>query len=256
VTAVAAVRTAAAAPGSIGVVRAAATGRPRLEGRRRVGGTAREEVLDAAGELFTTCGYAATSTRQIAEAVGIRQASLYHWFRTKDDILEALLTGTVTRPLAWADSVARLPLAPDVRLHALTHLDCRQLWESPWNLGILYLLPEVRNQRFASFHSERAQLRDRYRALSRAVVDGLPAPSPEEFVPDPGDEVVFRLTETLPNLRADGTGSADQPLRTADLALHTLGWRGDWAALRAASGAVTASASLFHDADPGALPGR
>ena len=53
--------------------------------------TARDEILDAAGELFTTLGYTGTSTRTIAEAVGIRQASLYHYFKTKDDILCALL---------------------------------------------------------------------------------------------------------------------------------------------------------------------
>jgi AcrR family transcriptional regulator len=220
-------------------VRTAATGRPRLEDRRRPGDTARDEVLDAAGELFTTRGYAATSTRQVAEAVGIRQASLYHYFRTKDDILEVLLSGTVTRPLAVADELSGLPLPPDVRLHALTLLDCRQLWEGPWNLGILYLLPEVRTERFARFHRQRDDLRARYRELSRAVVDALPPPEPGALVANPDDEVVFRLTETLPNLRADATGSVDQPLRTADLGLHTLGWRGDWAHLRAESLAAT-----------------
>jgi AcrR family transcriptional regulator len=243
---VAVVRTtdvATALPGTIGPVRTAATGRPRLEDRRRPGDTARDEVLDAAGELFTTRGYAATSTRQIAEAVGIRQASLYHYFRTKDDILEALLSGTVTRPLAAYAGLSRLPIASDVRLHALTLADCRQLWASPWNLGILYLLPEVRTERFARFHQQRHDLRTRYQQLTRAVVGDLPAPGADVLHPDPDDEIVFLLTETLPNLRADGLGVPDQPQRTADLGLHVLGWRGDWAALRAASSAATEEVS-------------
>lgn len=212
----------------------AATGRPRLEGRRRPGDTAREEVLDAAGELFTTRGYAATSTRQVAEAVGIRQASIYHHFRTKDDILEALLTGTVTRPLAACAVLEALPVPADVRLHALTLVDCTQLWDNPWNVGILYLLPEVRTERFARFHRQRYQLRDRYRALSRAVLAQL-GPEEGDHGTDVDDDVVFRLSETLPNLRADGLGRADQPARTADLGLRVLGWRGDRVALRAAS---------------------
>ena len=74
-------------------------GRPRLTTQRRPGTTARDEILDAAGELFTTLGYTGTSTRTIAEAVGIRQASLYHYFKTKDDILCALLSQTVTPTL-------------------------------------------------------------------------------------------------------------------------------------------------------------
>jgi AcrR family transcriptional regulator len=231
-----AVRTAgapAALAGTIGPVRTA--GRPRLEDRRRPGDTAREEVLDAAGELFTTRGYAATSTRRIAEAVGIRQASLYHYFRTKDDILEVLLSGTVTRPLTACDRLSRLALRPEVRLHALTLLDSGQLWDGPWNLGILYLLPEVRTERFARFHRRRDDLRTRYRELSRAVVADLLPSGSDVLAADPDDDVVFRLTETLPNLRADGLGSPDQPMRTADLALHALGWRGDWTRLRSAS---------------------
>lgn len=218
-----------------------AAGRPRLEGRRRPGATAREEVLDAAGELFTTRGYAATSTRQVADAVGIRQASLYHHFRTKDDILEALLSGTVARPLDACAVLESLPLAADVRLHALTLVDCTQLWEDPWNVGILYLLPEVRTERFERFHRQRAQLRDRYRALSRAVLAEA-APDDGYRGPEVDDDVVFRLSETLPNLRADGAGRADQPMRTADLGLRVLGWRGDWPALRAGSARAAARA--------------
>ena len=44
----------------------APVGRPRSGGRQRPGGTPREEILDAAAELFTSRGYAATSTRMIA----------------------------------------------------------------------------------------------------------------------------------------------------------------------------------------------
>ena len=36
----------------------------------------------------------------------------------------------------------------------------------------------------------------------------------------------------------DGLGVPNQPERTADLAVHLLGWRGDWEALRAASRVV------------------
>ena len=78
-------------PATMEGVTNAGPGRPRLTARRRPGGTARAEILDAAAELFTTRGFAATSTRHIAEAVGMRQASLYNHFATKDDILVCLL---------------------------------------------------------------------------------------------------------------------------------------------------------------------
>ncbi|MGU3499316.1 TetR/AcrR family transcriptional regulator [Mycobacterium sp. C31M] len=218
-------------------VRTTASGRPRLEGRKRPGQTARDEVLDAAAELFTTMGVAATSTRQIAEAVGIRQASLYHHFRTKNDILASLLSGTVVSSLNAAQQMADRPEPPVVLLHALSYLDCRLLWDSPWNLGILYLLPEVRDPQFAEFHSQRAELREAYRALAhRVLTEVRPAPDALDIGADA--DAVFRLVESLPNLRADGLGDPEQPRRTADLAVHLLGWRGDWEGLRAASQAV------------------
>ncbi|MEQ3549223.1 hypothetical protein WIS52_01965 [Pseudonocardia nematodicida] len=46
------------------------------------------------------------------------------------------------------------------------------------------------------------------------------------------------LVGSLPNLRAGGTGRPDQPVRTADLALHGLGRRGDWVAMRTAGPAA------------------
>jgi len=218
-------------------VRATTTGRPRLTARKRPGDTARDEVLDAAAELFTTLGVAATSTRQIAEAVGIRQASLYHHFRTKDDILAALLSGTVVSSLAAAERLLPRPEPAAVRLHALVHLDARLLWDSPYNLGILYLLPEVRDEKFAEFHDQRMQLRRAYRTLSQQVIAEAGAASgPDGYTPD--EDVAFRLVETLPNLRTDGLGAPDQPQRTADLAIYALGWRGDWPALRTAAGAL------------------
>ncbi|KRB52426.1 TetR/AcrR family transcriptional regulator [Phenylobacterium sp. Root700] len=50
------------------------------------GAERREEILAAALKLFTEFGPYAVSTRQIAQAVGISQPTLYAYFPTKDDI--------------------------------------------------------------------------------------------------------------------------------------------------------------------------
>ena len=52
-------------------------GRPRLV-PSNTAAPPREQVLHAAAQLFVTKGFAATSTREIADKVGIRQASLYY----------------------------------------------------------------------------------------------------------------------------------------------------------------------------------
>ena len=58
-------------------------------------GTTKQEILDAALELFSVQGYEATSISQLAEAVGIRKASLYSHFENKQAILDALIQTTI-----------------------------------------------------------------------------------------------------------------------------------------------------------------
>lgn len=55
----------------------------------------RQEILDAALALFSVQGYAATSISQLAGAVGIRKASLYSHFESKQAILDALIQITL-----------------------------------------------------------------------------------------------------------------------------------------------------------------
>lgn len=209
-------------------------GRPRLITRRRPGSSARDEILDAAGELFTTRGYASTSTRTIAEAVGVRQASLYHYFRTKDEILSALLHQTVTPSLHFAELLAEFEpaLTAAEQLHALAAFDGSQLLTGRWNLGALYLLPELREARLASFWSDRERLRLHYLRVSRATAATLGAGDVTPVDDDTAD-LPFRLVEALVNMRAaksveqtdpdevrDGTVLAE---RVADASLRVLG---------------------------------
>ncbi|WP_436771163.1 TetR/AcrR family transcriptional regulator [Yinghuangia sp. YIM S09857] len=50
-----------------------------------------DKVLAAAVELFGEHGFAGTSLQAIADRVGVTKAALYYHFRTKDELLDALL---------------------------------------------------------------------------------------------------------------------------------------------------------------------
>ena len=54
-------------------------------------GNTKQEILETALDLFSVLGYEATSVSQIADAVGIRKASLYSHFGSKQEILDALV---------------------------------------------------------------------------------------------------------------------------------------------------------------------
>jgi AcrR family transcriptional regulator len=63
--------------------------------RAELEGGARRLILDHAARLLRSNGYHQTSLREIAEAVGIRKASLYHHFRSKEEIVEAVVNDGV-----------------------------------------------------------------------------------------------------------------------------------------------------------------
>ncbi|WP_189839992.1 TetR/AcrR family transcriptional regulator [Streptomyces umbrinus] len=148
-------------------------GRPRAEQRPDSGLSPRDELLAAAAELFTTRGYAATTTRAVAERAGMRQASMYHYVSGKEELLAALLESTVTPSLAFARQLLAEVDAPAAdRLWDLCRTDVELLCGGSHNLGGLYLLPEVRSERFAGFHAVRAELKDAYRQLLAATEAG------------------------------------------------------------------------------------
>ena len=57
----------------------------------KIEGNARNRILDAAFALFSEKGFTATSMRDIADAVGIKAASLYNHFAGKRELFDALV---------------------------------------------------------------------------------------------------------------------------------------------------------------------
>lgn len=55
----------------------------------------RQQIRDAAFELFAAKGYANTSVRSIAQKAGVSKGLIYHYFEAKDDILHAIFDDLV-----------------------------------------------------------------------------------------------------------------------------------------------------------------
>jgi len=56
------------------------------------GSKTKEKILKHALKLFSTKGYKATTVRDIAGSIGIKQSALYNHFKNKDEILETLIS--------------------------------------------------------------------------------------------------------------------------------------------------------------------
>ena len=132
----------------------------------------RSELTRAAARLFAERGYHGTSIGDLAEALGVRKASLYHHFASKQDLLyETMRSGadafhagldTVPDDLRVADRI-RLAMRAHLRVVA-DQLDVATVFVREWR----YLDGERREEILA----ERRRYDERFRALFREGREG------------------------------------------------------------------------------------
>ena len=67
----------------------------------------KEEILDVAEKLFAAKGFDHTSTNDILEGVGIARGTLYYHFRSKEEILDAVIERLTNRLVAEAALIVR-----------------------------------------------------------------------------------------------------------------------------------------------------
>ena len=142
-------------------------GRPRA---RKEGptGPAREAILVAAAELFVSQGYAATSTREIADRVGIRQPSLFYHFPRKEEILRAIVDQAAATLIEKLPEFEKRQDRAAVKLYELMVLDFHFLLTEPFGIGQLMLLPELRSGNLRqTVERKRNKIINAYRKLIR-----------------------------------------------------------------------------------------
>jgi AcrR family transcriptional regulator len=76
----------------------------------------RADIVQAAAQIFRQKGYHATSMRDIADAVHLQKASLYHHIESKQEILLEILDAALDRLTADISAVVESDLSPTVKL--------------------------------------------------------------------------------------------------------------------------------------------
>jgi len=194
-------------------------GRPRVD-PRQLSNSVSEEILAVAAGLFEVHGYTATSTRAIALEVGLRQASLFHYFARKQDILAELLDRTLRPALELNERIGLNDYDADMALWLLVEADVANLCQGPYNLGALQLLPEARDPQFNWFWRRRRQLFKVYETqIGRGITAGL---FPQADLTDTPD-MVFGLVESVITARPRVRKQAHTPTLLADAALRLCG---------------------------------
>src|SRR5690606_32372553 len=84
--------------------------------------SARGKLLQTAAHLFRSKGYERTTVRDLASAVGIQSGSIFHHFKSKDEILKAVMEETILYNTALMR--AALADARDPREQVLSLIRC------------------------------------------------------------------------------------------------------------------------------------
>ncbi|MFM8856605.1 MAG: TetR/AcrR family transcriptional regulator [Actinomycetota bacterium] len=135
-------------------------------------GSTQHRILSEASKLFATRGFLGTSTRDIADAVGIRQPSLFHHFSSKHSILVALLDLDLDRVTTRLQLLHRAGESAPVRLHCHLALDVQHILEFPFDVRGLY----VRNEQVpegSEFSVQRRKLASIHRQVRQMVQDSI-----------------------------------------------------------------------------------
>lgn len=77
--------------------------------------------MGTAAALFARRGYRATSLDEVAAALGMKKASLYHYIDSKEALLTEIYHGILDRIEAAVAPLATLDLPPDERLRRMIH---------------------------------------------------------------------------------------------------------------------------------------
>jgi AcrR family transcriptional regulator len=132
--------------------------------------TTRERILRQAALLFAQKGYGATSTREIAEAVGVRQPSLFHHFGSKAEIMRELLDHSLAPPMRVAERLAAADGPASQRLYEYLLFDTVHILTSPFHLGAFDPDAVFAHTELAEFGAVLERLRAARRAM---IADGI-----------------------------------------------------------------------------------
>jgi TetR/AcrR family transcriptional repressor of nem operon len=84
--------------------------------------TTREHIVEAADRLFYRRGYEHTSFADIAEAVQISRGNFYYHFKSKDEILDAVIAERLAHTQAMLDRWESEGRSPADRIRSFIHM--------------------------------------------------------------------------------------------------------------------------------------
>jgi len=139
----------------------------RRQGRPPTLPDARARILDEAAALFARQGYENSSVGDLAAALGVSKAALYHYFPTKQDIFDSIIVDVLQglRDEVAAELAGAAGAHERLRRFMLAHA---RYFERRWAHFVTMLIG-FSGMRTA-YRADAARLRDDYEGLLREIV--------------------------------------------------------------------------------------
>lgn len=128
----------------------------------------RENILEAAAQVFRQKGFHGASMQDIAEAVNLQKASLYHHVSSKQEILLALLDRALELLLERISAICNQDLPADQKLQQMIRAYLQILAENT-DLSSVLLFEHRSLER--KQHARHVPNRDKFEALWRDVLE-------------------------------------------------------------------------------------
>jgi AcrR family transcriptional regulator len=128
----------------------------------------REDILEAAAQVFRQKGYHGASMEDIAKAVNLQKPSLYHHVSSKQEILLALLDRALELLLEQISAISTQSIPADEKLKEMIRAYLRILAENT-DLSAVLLFEHRSLER--KQHARHVPNRDRFEALWRDVLE-------------------------------------------------------------------------------------
>lgn len=172
-------------------------------------GNRRAELIRTAGRLFREQGYAATTIRDIAAAVGMRSGSPFYHFKSKQEMLKAVVLEGMQAALAAIESVSARRLGPRETFQALIRAHLDTVLERGGDF-VPVLLHEWRSLSDES-RAEIVATKDRYEAIWQKTLQDLKRAGLIRDDSSLARLLIFgSINWTAQWYRADGTLTVDQ----------------------------------------------
>src|ERR1044071_9262066 len=128
----------------------------------------RENILEAAAQVFRQKGFHGASMQDIAEAVNLQKASLYHHVSSKQEILLALLDRALELLLERISAISSQEIPADKKLPEMIRAYLEILAENT-DLSAVLLFEHRSLER--KQHARHVPNRDKFEALWRSVLE-------------------------------------------------------------------------------------